>query len=100
MSEHGAFPVCHSHSMSLDIMNADEDIDFDNDDDDDGAAWARREAARLKQIQIGKARPEYQRYVREVPPNQRQASHPRTPDPRARVSKRQFDRALGDWRRR
>mmetsp|Transcript_4449 Transcript_4449/g.7477 ORF Transcript_4449/g.7477 Transcript_4449/m.7477 type:complete len:489 (+) Transcript_4449:50-1516(+) len=73
---------------------------FEDNLDDSDSAWSRREAARLKQIQIGKARPEYQRYVREVPPNQRQASHPRTPDPRARVSKRQFDRALGDWRRR
>lgn len=72
----------------------------DYDEDADGCAWSRREAARIKQIQIGKARPEYQRYVREVPHNRRNSSQPTTPDPRARVSKRQFDRALGDWRRR
>jgi len=72
----------------------------DYDDDADGCAWSRREAARIKQIQIGKARPEYQRYMREVPHNRRNSSQPTTPDPRARVSKRQFDRALGDWRRR
>jgi len=70
------------------------------DYDDDGCAWSRRETARIKQIQIGKARPEYQRYVREVLPSRRTPSQPSTPDPRARVSKRQFDRALGDWRRR
>lgn len=72
----------------------------DYDEDADGCAWSRREAARIKQIQIGKARPEYQRYLREVPHNRRNSSQPTTPDPRARVSKRQFDRALGDWRRR
>lgn len=54
----------------------------------------------MKQLQIGKARPEYQRYIREVPPHRRTSSHPLTPDPRAHVSKRQFDRALGEWRRR
>merc|ERR1719183_1466976 len=70
------------------------------DYDEDCCAWSRREAARLKQIQIGKARPEYQRYVREVMPSKRTPSQPSTPDPRARVSKRQFDRALGEWRRR
>jgi len=70
------------------------------DYDEDGCAWSRRETARIKQIQIGKARPEYQRYVREVVPGRRTGSQPSTPDPRARVSKRQFDRALGDWRRR
>lgn len=70
------------------------------DYDEDGCAWSRREAARIKQIQIGKARPEYLRYVREVLPSRRTPSQPSTPDPRARVSKRQFDRALGDWRRR
>lgn len=75
-------------------MNACEDYD------EDGCAWSRREAARIKQIQIGKARPEYQRYLREVPHHRRNSSQPITPDPRARVSKRQFDRALGDWRRR
>lgn len=70
------------------------------DYDEDGCAWSRRESARIKQIQIGKARPEYQRYIREVPLHRRTPDQPGTPDPRARVSKRQFDRALGDWRRR
>jgi len=78
-------------------MNACEDYDCN---DDDAFSWSRREAARIKQIQIGKARPEYQRYIREVQPSRRHSSQPGTPDPRARVSKRQFDRALGDWRRR
>lgn len=67
--------------------------------DDTDSAWSRREAARQRQIMIGKARPEYRRYITEVPPDCRSSSQPNTPDPRARVSKRQFDRALGEWRR-
>lgn len=67
---------------------------------DDAQMWSRREAARQRQIMIGKARPEYRRYVAEVPPLRRSPSQPTTPDTRARVSKRQFDRALGEWRRR
>jgi len=75
------------------------------EDEDDGGntdvTWPRREAARLRQIGIGKARPEYRRYIAEIAIDQREPEHPRTPDYRARdVSKRQFDRALGDWRRR
>lgn len=82
---------------NAEAMNACEDYDCN---DDDAFSWSRREAARIKQIQIGKARPEYLRYIREVQPSRRHSSQPGTPDPRARVSKRQFDRALGDWRRR
>lgn len=67
---------------------------------DDDPAWQRREVARNRQIQIGKARPEYRRYLSEMPKANRSPSQPLTPDPRARVSKRQFDRALGEWRRR
>lgn len=83
----------------------DEEFDDLNDDhcedgDDSEQTWSRREAARRRQIMIGKARPEYKRYLDEVPVDQRDESQPCTPDPRARVSKRQFDRALGDWRRR
>lgn len=70
------------------------------DGDDSEQTWSRREAARRRQIMIGKARPEYRRYLDEVPLEERDESQPSTPDPRARVSKRQFDRALGDWRRR
>lgn len=68
--------------------------------DDDDPAWSRRESARLRQILIGKARPEYRRYLSEVAKSGRGPLHPCTPNPRARVSKRQFDRALCDWRRR
>eukprot|EP00930_Biecheleria_cincta_P026663 TRINITY_DN1875_c1_g1_i1.p1 TRINITY_DN1875_c1_g1~~TRINITY_DN1875_c1_g1_i1.p1 ORF type:complete len:417 (+),score=58.96 TRINITY_DN1875_c1_g1_i1:207-1457(+) len=63
-------------------------------------AWARREAARRRQIMIGKSRPEYLRYIAEVPVNQRGPERPTTPDPGDRTtSKRHFDRALGEWRR-
>ena len=68
----------------------------------------------MRQIAIGKARPEYRRYLAEVAVHAREPvaasavelethlseAHPSTPDPKDRVSKRQFDRALGDWRRR
>lgn len=63
------------------------------------STWSRREGARMRQILIGKARPEYKRYVSSVPVEQRDPTHPRTPDPRQRVSKRQFDRNLGEWRK-
>merc|ERR1719401_2074608 len=62
------------------------------------STWTRREQARQRQIAIGKARPEYRRYIQEVPREVREASHPGTPDPRARISKRQFDRTLSAWR--
>jgi len=70
------------------------------EEEDTEAVWVRREAARMRQIAIGKARPEYRRYLAEVPVNLREPVHPSTPNPKDRVSKRQFDRALGDWRRR
>lgn len=62
--------------------------------------WAQRAASRLQQIEIGKARLEYQRYARAVPKWHRTAEHLQTPDPYARISKRAFDRQLSDWRRR
>mmetsp|Transcript_41111 Transcript_41111/g.108827 ORF Transcript_41111/g.108827 Transcript_41111/m.108827 type:complete len:404 (-) Transcript_41111:250-1461(-) len=80
-------------------LPAEEEELFD-DVERNEAAWARREAARNRQVMIGKARPEYRRYIAEVPIEQRRPSQPRTPDPRDRVSKRQFDHALGEWRRR
>jgi len=61
-------------------------------------SWARREAARRRQIMIGKARPEYQRYLAEVPVSQHGPGRPTTPDPADRSSKRCFDRALSEWR--
>merc|ERR1719282_136194 len=65
----------------------------------DSQEWERRVAARLRQIMIGKARPEYRHYVAEVPREWRTPQQPHTPDPRSRISKRQFDRVLGEWRR-
>lgn len=59
----------------------------------------RRAAARQRQIDIGKGRPEYVRYLTFVPKDCRSPTRPRTPDPGARVSKRQFDRQLSEWRR-
>jgi hypothetical protein len=62
---------------------------------------ARRAAARQKQVEIGKTRPEYLRYIQCVPKERRTASRPQTPDPKApSISKRQFDRQLSEWRRR
>jgi len=68
--------------------------------EDSEATWERREAARRRQIEIGKARPEYKRYLEKVPKELRDQDQPSTPNPKDRVSKRQFDRALGEWRRR
>jgi hypothetical protein len=76
-----------------------EEEDKEEPEELDESAWQRRAQARLRQIQIGKARPEYRRYIHEVPPESRTKSQPSTPDPYDRVSKRQFDRALGAWRR-
>eukprot|EP00930_Biecheleria_cincta_P046052 TRINITY_DN31761_c0_g1_i1.p1 TRINITY_DN31761_c0_g1~~TRINITY_DN31761_c0_g1_i1.p1 ORF type:complete len:232 (-),score=41.42 TRINITY_DN31761_c0_g1_i1:171-830(-) len=59
----------------------------------------RRAAARQRQLLIGKARPEYLRYIQCVPKDERTPSCPQTPDPHACVSKRQFDRQLSEWRR-
>eukprot|EP00427_Karlodinium_veneficum_P012116 CAMPEP_0169065818 /NCGR_PEP_ID=MMETSP1015-20121227/2608_1 /TAXON_ID=342587 /ORGANISM="Karlodinium micrum, Strain CCMP2283" /LENGTH=556 /DNA_ID=CAMNT_0009124421 /DNA_START=62 /DNA_END=1729 /DNA_ORIENTATION=- len=61
--------------------------------------WAKRAAARQRQIDIGKARHEYECFINTVPNGQRVANHPRTPDPHAKVSKRAFDRLLSTWRR-
>jgi hypothetical protein len=60
---------------------------------------ARRVTARQRQVDIGKARPEYLRYLACVPKEQRTASRPQTPEPTAQVSKRTFDRMLSEWRR-
>lgn len=54
---------------------------------------------RKKQIAIGKARPEYHNYIREIPIEKRELAHPGTPDPRSTLSKRQFDKVLAKWRR-
>eukprot|EP00929_Paragymnodinium_shiwhaense_P098276 TRINITY_DN59781_c0_g1_i1.p1 TRINITY_DN59781_c0_g1~~TRINITY_DN59781_c0_g1_i1.p1 ORF type:complete len:603 (+),score=128.78 TRINITY_DN59781_c0_g1_i1:97-1905(+) len=54
---------------------------------------------RQRQIDIGKARPEYKRYLQQVQRERRGSDQPHTPDPRARISKRQFDRLVSDWRR-
>merc|ERR1719171_1897377 len=77
---------------------APDDKDVEEEGLDDGA-WHRRAQARLRQIHIGKAWPEYRRYIQEIPVESRGKSQPSTPDPYERVSKRQFDRALGAWRR-
>lgn len=61
--------------------------------------WAKRKAARQRQIDIGKARSEYEAYTNKVPPKNRTANHPKTPDPNDRISKRAFDKKLSVWRR-
>lgn len=66
---------------------------------DSDEVWSRRVIARQRQINIGKNRPEYKRYIQQVTMEQRTLDHPRTPDFKARISKRQFDRELGIWRR-
>lgn len=65
----------------------------------DDKTWSQRAQARLRQIKLGKSRPEYCRYLAEVPRESRTASQPSTPDPYERISKRQFDHLLSAWRR-
>lgn len=55
--------------------------------------WIRRATARQKQIDIGKATPEY------TVSKQTGNCPSKTPDPRERISKRAFDRQLSTWRR-
>lgn len=57
-----------------------------------------REATRLRQVMITKAQPEYQRYIMEVPLDERGPEQPMTPDVIS-LPKRQFNRALSEWRR-
>jgi len=61
--------------------------------------WARRASARLHQIAIAKARPEYRHYARTVPMEERRPGMPQTPDPYEQISKSAFDRQLLLWRR-
>mmetsp|Transcript_30074 Transcript_30074/g.70100 ORF Transcript_30074/g.70100 Transcript_30074/m.70100 type:complete len:587 (+) Transcript_30074:73-1833(+) len=61
--------------------------------------WAKRATARQRQIDIGKARPEYQQYERAVPVEDRRPGMPQTPNPHEQISKRAFDRQLSLWRR-
>jgi len=72
----------------------------DEDDSGERCVTTHRMVARKRQVDIGKARPEYISYVRSVPPDRRTPTRPQTPDPTASVSKRQFDRQLSEWRRR
>lgn len=93
------FPKMESRSQISQYF-VQQNVPVQEEEEDTEAVWVRREAARMRQIAIGKARPEYRRYIAEVPVNLREPVHPSTPNPKDRVSKRQFDRALGDWRRR
>lgn len=68
-------------------------------EDDVEGKWAKRQDTRQRQVQIGKALAEYQRYVEAVPVEAREPNHPGTPDGTKRVSKRQFDRELSEWKR-
>eukprot|EP00444_Apocalathium_aciculiferum_P035818 CAMPEP_0183481140 /NCGR_PEP_ID=MMETSP0370-20130417/174416_1 /TAXON_ID=268820 /ORGANISM="Peridinium aciculiferum, Strain PAER-2" /LENGTH=183 /DNA_ID=CAMNT_0025674249 /DNA_START=115 /DNA_END=662 /DNA_ORIENTATION=+ len=61
--------------------------------------WERRAAARQRQLDIGKGRPEYETYCQEVERLRRGVNDPATPDPSERISKRKFDRKLSGWRR-
>lgn len=79
-------------------VGAPREIPDDGSTSDEEEVWSRRAAARRKQIQIGKSRPEYLRYISEVNKEDRLPTHPRTPSPTLRIPKRQFDRKLSKWR--
>ncbi|KJE89887.1 hypothetical protein CAOG_01296 [Capsaspora owczarzaki ATCC 30864] len=55
---------------------------------------------RQRQINLGKQKPEYARYIEAVPKDQRiRGVHPTTPDKFMTASKRQFDGLIKVWRR-
>merc|ERR1719221_1794366 len=68
------------------------------DEKEDGGRNLVREATRLRQVMITKAQSEYQRYIMEVPLDKRSPEQPSTPDVIS-LPKRQFNRALSEWRR-
>merc|ERR1719461_2374758 len=57
---------------------------------------------RVVQVEIGKKTTEYQNYIQKVPREERgpRGVHPRTPDPKERISKRRFWGKLRVWRTR
>jgi hypothetical protein len=69
------------------------------DEEEWQAVPPQRVQARQRQVNIGKSRPEYLRYIERLPKEMRSQNEPRTPDPEAPVSKRTFDRYLSVWRR-
>jgi|Transcript_85811 hypothetical protein len=81
------------------MATSEEDEDFSGRSVASADVAARRTAARTRQVDIGKARPEYERYLASIPKERRTPTRPRTPDPAAPLSKRQFDRQLSEWRR-
>jgi hypothetical protein len=60
---------------------------------------AHRISQRQKQIAKGKNTIGYERYLAAVPKNQRHVSHPMTPDPFRKTSKRAWDSQVIQWRR-
>eukprot|EP00929_Paragymnodinium_shiwhaense_P018860 TRINITY_DN13047_c0_g1_i1.p1 TRINITY_DN13047_c0_g1~~TRINITY_DN13047_c0_g1_i1.p1 ORF type:complete len:517 (-),score=165.35 TRINITY_DN13047_c0_g1_i1:326-1876(-) len=76
--------------QALRVVRQDSDVEIEAE---------THKTTRQKQIDIGKARPEYKRYLQRVPKAQRGRNDAHTPEPTARMSKRQFDRELGEWRR-
>lgn len=82
--------VIDSIQTSRAVFQQDSDVEVEQE---------THKRTRQRQIDIGKARPEYKRYLQRVPKNQRGPNDAHTPDPKARMSKRHFDRTVGEWRR-
>merc|ERR1712228_274195 len=54
---------------------------------------------RMRQIDIGKATPEYMNYISMIPKTQRSAQHPRTPNPREKMPNKWWKKKMNDWRK-
>jgi len=55
-------------------------------------------ARRAKQIEYGKNTPEYFNYLQAVPKEQREPSHPKTPNKQRKYSRRAWDGIVRQWR--
>merc|ERR1719204_1678182 len=54
---------------------------------------------RMRQIDIGKATPEYRNYTELVPRHERKPHHPRTPNPRHKMPNKWWKTAINRWRK-
>ena len=54
---------------------------------------------RMRQIDIGKATPEYINYISLIPKAQRASHHPRTPNPREKMPNKWWKKKMNKWRK-
>eukprot|EP01084_Bolivina_argentea_P160333 279225_1 len=54
---------------------------------------------RMRQVDIGKATPEYKNYISLIPKHKRQYNHPKTPNARRKMPNKWWKKAVNDWRK-